>query len=217
MSSALESIPPVTRKETLGAIVRQELRSALMAGHFQPGEKLTIRAVANALAVSITPAREAFYNLVAEGILQSGANGTIYVPKLQEAHIRELSLIRIRLEELASREALPNLGSKGIDKLSNLHDRLLELDAAKTTTKVIKLNWRFYFGIYEAVEMPMLQRIIETCWLKMGSYLNVIYPDYGKTGMDKDSRARILDALKTNDPDTSETPFVWISNRRAIS
>lgn len=204
MSSALDSIAPVARKETLGAIVREELRSALMDGRFRPGEKLTIRAVANALNVSLTPAREALYNLMAEGVLESGANGTVFVPSLDEPRIRELSLIRIRLEGLAAREAMPNLAPKDFDRLSEINSQFAKTDKEKEHAKLMQLNWQFHFGLYEAANMPTLLKIIETCWLKMGSYLNVIYPDYGSVGVGRDNHARILAALQGGDANLLE-------------
>lgn len=199
MSSALVGIAPVDRKETLGVLVREKLRSAIMAGRFQPGEKLTIRAVASALDVSLTPAREALYNLVAEGVLDSGPNGTVFVPQLDEERIVELSKIRITLEGLAAREALPNLTEADIDAIEALHEALAEADHTKDFSALMQLNWQFHFGIYDAANMPNLKRIIESCWLKMGSYLNVIYPKYGEIGRGIELHRQVLLALRRRD------------------
>ena len=109
MAGALATFSPVVKTETLGVRVREQLRHAIMAGLFTPGEKLTLRAVAASLGVSLTPAREALFNLVAEGILELGGNGSIYIPKLDGEAITELTKIRMSLESLAAREALPNL------------------------------------------------------------------------------------------------------------
>lgn len=201
MMDALEGIAPIARKETLGMIVREELRSALMAGRFQPGQKLTIRAVAGALNVSLTPAREALYNLMAEGILESGANGTIFVPKLNEEQIIELTKIRITLEGLAAREALDHLTSADIAELTAINTLVCEADAEGDYAKLMKQNWQFHFGIYGPSNMPSLLRIIESCWLKMGSYLNVIYPDYRELGQGLENHRQILNALETRDAD----------------
>lgn len=201
MSSALVGIAPVDRKETLGVLVREKLRSALMAGRFQPGEKLTIRAVASALDVSLTPAREALYNLVAEGILDSGPNGTVFVPQMDEERIVELSKIRITLEGLAAREAVPNLTDADIAAIAAIHAELAEADHTKDFPALMQLNWQFHFGIYDAANMPMLKRIIESCWLKMGSYINVIYPKYGEIGQGIELHGRVLEALARRDAD----------------
>lgn len=202
MSSALVGIAPIDRKETLGVLVREKLRSALMAGQFQPGEKLTIRAVASALDVSLTPAREALYNLVAEGALESGPNGTVFIPLMDEERTIELSKIRKSLEGLAAREAARNLTNADIAAAVAVQEKLIQADRDKRYSELMQLNWEFHFGIYEAAGMPTLKRIIEGCWLKMGSYLNVIYPKYGEVGKGLDLHAKILDALRARDADS---------------
>ena len=57
------------RPDTLGSRARDEVKRAIMSGRFRPGEKITIRALAAALNISITPAREALAILAAEGVL----------------------------------------------------------------------------------------------------------------------------------------------------
>ena len=199
MSAALKSITPIVRKETLATIVREELRSALMAGRFQPGEKLTIRAVASALDVSLTPAREALYNLMSEGVLDSGPNGTVFVPVLNQTRLRELTKIRISLEGMAACEAMAHLTPRQINKLTALNTKLSEAELRLDYSSMIQMNWKFHFDIYEAAQMPTLFRMIEGCWLKMGSYLNLIYPAYGETGEGLQNHQRIIEALQNKD------------------
>jgi len=204
MSSTLEGFEPVERKETLGTLVRGQLRSAIMAGQFMPGEKLTIRAVAKALNVSLTPAREALYNLVAEGALESRPNGTVCVPEIDEKRLIEITKIRINLEGLAAREAAAGLTTKIVRELEQINDKLIKADRDKDYTALRTLNWKFHFTIYEAAEMPQLSKMIEGCWLMIGSYLNVLYPEYGKVNVGIDIHREIIEAVKSKDPDRLE-------------
>ncbi|QKV20025.1 GntR family transcriptional regulator [Oricola thermophila] len=204
MSSALDSFTPVERKETLGAMVRDQLRSAIMAGQFKPGEKLTIRAVANALNVSLTPAREALYNLVAEGALESRPNGTVCVPEIDEKRLREVSRIRIALEGLAAREAVTGLTAEIVRDLERINEDLIKADAVKDYAALRTLNWKFHFTIYQAANMPQLSKMIENCWLMIGSYLNVLYPEYGKVKVGIDIHRDIIKAIKSRDADKLE-------------
>ena len=181
MVEALSNFEPFQRSETLGVRVREQLRHTIMAGLFKPGEKLTLRAVAASLGVSLTPAREALFNLAAEGVLELGGNGSIYIPRLDEAKLRELIKVRVSLEGLAAREATPRLSQSAIIEISSFNDQLIEANQAKDYKRLIDLNWSFHFSIYEAAGMPFLVRMIESCWLRTGSYLNVIYPDFAKT------------------------------------
>lgn len=185
--------------QTLGKRVREELRTAIMAGRFHPGQKLTIRAVAAALQVSLTPAREALYNLAAEGALEMAANGTVRVPALTEARIVELTKIRMALEGLAAREAAVRFDDGQVAEAERLHKALLKADARADYASVIDLNWRFHFLIYAASGMPQLLKMIEGCWMQMGSYQNIIYPDYGKSDTGVRNHDQMFAALAARD------------------
>ena len=201
MPSALESFSPVSRKETLGSLVREQLRSAIMAGRFSPGEKLTIRAVATALDVSLTPAREALFNLVAEGALESTPNGRVYIPEMDERRIVEITKIRSSLEGLAAREAAARLDDDSIAAITAINDALIAADRRKDHESLRLLNWQFHFAIYRAAEMPQLTRMIEGCWLMIGSYLNVIYPKYGEIDAGIRNHLEIIRAMQARHPE----------------
>lgn len=200
MVEALSNFSPFQRTETLGVRVRDQLRHAIMAGLFKPGEKLTLRAVAGSLGVSLTPAREALFNLAAEGVLELGSNGSIYIPRLDEENIRELVKIRCSLESLAAREAAPNITRDDIIEISSINDRLIEANREKNYTLLTELNWIFHFTIYEASKMPLLVKMIESCWLRTGSYIKTIYPAFSNTDDGILNHIAIIRAVREGNP-----------------
>ncbi|MBO1326102.1 GntR family transcriptional regulator [Acetobacter sp. TBRC 12305] len=201
MSDALASFVPFERVETLGTRVREQLRRAIMVGLFKPGEKLTLRAIASALGVSLTPAREALLNLGADGTLDIGPKGSIHIPVLDREKLRELLKVRLSLESLAAREAIHKLTSEDIIEISAINDQLIEANQAKNYRELIDLNWSFHFTIYNAAQMPFLVRMIESCWLRAGSYLNVIYPDFASSDKGILNHIAILRAIREHDAD----------------
>lgn len=208
MAEALSQFSPFQRTETLGVRVREQLRQAIMAGLFKPGDKLTLRAVAASLGVSLTPAREALFNLSAEGVLELRGNGSIYIPQLDEEKLIELIKVRASLEGLATREATPKLVASDIVAIGALNDELVEANQSKDYVRLIDLNWRFHFKIYEAANMPFLSRMIESCWLRTGSYLNTIYPDFAKTDNGILNHIAIIRALREGDADAAAAAVV---------
>lgn len=208
MVDALGNLSPFQRTETLGVRVREELRNAIMAGLFKPGEKLTLRAVAAALGVSLTPAREALFNLAAEGVLELGPNGSIYIPLLDDEKLGELVKIRTGLEGLATREALKYLTPKDIIEISDLNDQLIEANQQKNYEKVIEFNWSFHFRIYHASRMPLLVKMIESCWLRTGSYVNMIYPGFAKTDSGVLNHIAILRAIREGDAEKAAAAII---------
>ncbi len=205
MSKALQRIRPLERNETLAGRAHDELRTAIMAGRFRPGEKLTIRAVAAALEISLTPAREALFNLVAEGALESGPNGSVHVPTLDEARITEITRIRLALEGLAAREAALLMDDAAIEDARRLNDLIIKANRKQDYAAVIRHNWQFHFRIYECARMPVLVRMMESCWLKTGAYLNLIYPEFGRSEDGLRNHAAIVRAIERRDPVALET------------
>jgi DNA-binding GntR family transcriptional regulator len=201
LMAGLSHFAPFQRAETLGVRVREQLRDAIMAGLFKPGEKLTLRAVANSLGVSLTPAREALFNLAAEGVLELGSNRSIYIPWLNSEKMRELIKLRASLERLASREAAPHLTGEDIVEISALNDKLIEANQQKDYKLLAELNWLLHFRIYKASGLPFLVRMIENCWLRTGSYVNSIYPDFAATDNGVLNHIAIIRAIREGDAD----------------
>ncbi len=67
--SALDEVGSLLH-ETLGERVTGELRELLISGRLAPGEKLSLRRVAEALGVSMMPVREAVSRLAADQALE---------------------------------------------------------------------------------------------------------------------------------------------------
>jgi DNA-binding GntR family transcriptional regulator len=171
-----------------------------MSGRFRPGEKITIRALAAALNISITPAREALANLVAEGVLDVSDSGTISIPSLNKERVLELASLRECLEALAAREACKNLSDKDVEHLERLHAKLVKAHSERDYPAVISVNWEFHFALYRRAKMPLLLKMIEGCWLQAGSYLNIIYPAYGQISDGIRNHQAILDAAVRRKP-----------------
>ncbi len=49
--------------------------------------------------------------------------------------------------------------------------------------------------------MDQLVRMIESCWLMNGSYLNMIYPAFGEVSEGINNHIQIVRALRARDPD----------------
>lgn len=201
VSLAGVDMAPIGRSETLGQQVRTQLASAIMAGRFKPGQKLTIRAVATALDVSLTPAREALYNLAAEGILEMRSNGSVYLPTLTSERIVELTKIRTALEALAAREAALRITDQDIANISRINDLMVAANERKDYASVMELNWEFHFAIYRASGMSELVRMIEKRWMMNSSYLNVIYPSFGQMDQGINNHHTMVRALHSRDPE----------------
>jgi DNA-binding GntR family transcriptional regulator len=105
------------------------------------------------------------------------------------------------LESLAAREALPNLTEKDIAEIRGLHLRLAKADQQSNYKLLMQENWAFHFKIYHASNMPFLVKMIESCWLRTGSYLNIIYPKFAETDRGIMNHVAVIDSLQKRDAD----------------
>src|ERR1700694_5537374 len=90
------------KSETIKDRIYAELRGALMAGRFAPGEPLTIKMLAAQLETGLMPVRESVQRLITEGALSAFPNRTIRVPYLSREEFDELCDIRVAIEGRAA-------------------------------------------------------------------------------------------------------------------
>ena len=103
LPAALNLVEPLDR-QTLGERAYAKLADLLISGRLAPGEKLSLRAAADVLGVSIMPVREAVSRLVADKALEVTPNRAVRVPLLSAAQFRDLAR-RVRFG--AFRHAVP--------------------------------------------------------------------------------------------------------------
>lgn len=174
MIAALAHTSPFERV-TLGDRVYAELRELLIGGELAPGEKLSLRAVADALGVSIMPVREAVSRLVADEALEVQPNRAVAVPLMTAAKFRELTRIRLVVEGFAVEEAARGRDDADLAALAG-HDDAFRREARKVAPDAgaaVRANKDFHFSAYRASRLPSLVAIIEGLWLKIGPVLNL--------------------------------------------
>src|SRR6202048_1521188 len=104
LPAALNLVEPLDR-QTLGERAYVQLAELLISGRLAPGEKLSLRAAADVLGVSIMPVREAVSRLVADKALEVTPNRAVRVPLMSAAQFRDLTKVRIAIEGHAAAQA----------------------------------------------------------------------------------------------------------------
>lgn len=166
---------PVSSRTTVQEAVYLQLRQALMAGSFDPGQTLTIASLADAFGTSNMPVREALRRLAAENALEVSMNGSARVPQVSVARLDDLARARIAVEGLAAELAAPRLSRTEIAELEHLTDEQRAIGSS--TSEVYPLmakNQAFHFTIYRASGSEVLIQLIETLWLRFGPYMRLL-------------------------------------------
>lgn len=201
MNSLLNRVP---QRETLGDRVLQQIKEILLTGQVVPGESLSLRSMAEALGVSMMPVRQAVYQLVADHALVADPNRSVHVPVMTASQFQEITTIRLQVESFAVEKAAPLVTPELIRLLRDLNCSLSEkMDVGgEALGEAILMNKTLHFSIYAASGMPMLVKIIESLWLRIGPILNYDLRSGSERTRDKVAVAHhddMIDALDRHD------------------
>src|SRR6185437_7364684 len=97
---------PIPR-QSLASAVADKLRDKIILGELQEGEQLRQDVIAAEFQVSRIPVREAFRELLAEGLIDINPNRGAVVSAVSPAEIEELFHIRALLECEVLRVSIP--------------------------------------------------------------------------------------------------------------
>ena len=174
MNTALGDIGHIKR-ETLGGRVYVEIRDLLAAGELAPGERLSLRRVAETLGVSVMPVREAVTRLVADDALEVLPNRAVRVPEMTRDKFRELTTVRIAIEGFAAGRAAKTRSAEDIVAIQafEVAFRRGAAERSPNASAVVRANRDFHFAVYAAAGLPALTAIIEVLWLRIGPVLNL--------------------------------------------
>ena len=179
--------------------VLAQLQRALMIGAFVPGQRISLRKLAESFGTSAMPVREAINQLIAANVLEMLPNRTVCVPRMTAARFEELSRIREALEGMAAEMAVRNASPHLLKRLERLDAELMRAIRARDILTCLTKNQQFHFTLYEAAKSELLMPLIEPLWLQAGPimYLSLISPDMP---WDASAHGDLVRALKKNDP-----------------
>ena len=98
---------PGPRSDPASQRVADHLRTQILSGAIQPGERIRQEDVAEMFALSRLPVREALRMLAAEGLTEMHPNKGARVPKLSMREVDVVYRMRESLEPLALSESMP--------------------------------------------------------------------------------------------------------------
>ena len=126
--------------------------------------------------MSTTPIRTAINRLVTEGALEMPSSRTVRVPIPTIEHLQEVTQLRLLMEPMATKAAVLRIDESTLQKLENHQIQMASAAARSDFKEYLALNGAFHFTLYEASQMLVLCRIIETLWQQVGPYLYLLEP-----------------------------------------
>jgi DNA-binding GntR family transcriptional regulator len=146
---------------TINQEVYDRLRVAIRNGTLRPGERISLRSLADTLGVSTMPVREAMRTLQAQGLVEFERR-SVTVVRLTADEVVQVFQIRLRLEHLAAEWALPHLTEDDVAGLRGVLDEMADPAIAPDAWR--QLNRRFHERFYECARSPHLLEMIHNVW-----------------------------------------------------
>jgi DNA-binding GntR family transcriptional regulator len=159
-------------KEGLAAQVYQQLRQDLMAGRYEPGQKLKLRDLADALGTSVTPVREALARLVSDQVVVQVDHRSVCVAVMDLDQFIEVRELRLDLEGKGAEYAAARATAVDIAALRQIHARLLAARARASYTEILLANQQFHLELCRCARMPVLLRLVEALWVQCGPLMH---------------------------------------------
>jgi DNA-binding GntR family transcriptional regulator len=169
----LLTLPPMepVAHSPMHEMVYDRIREAFASGQMVPGQRIVIRDLARALGTSMMPVRDALRRLEAENAVVLTNGRTLAVPSLSAKDYEELCMIRVTLESLAAQEAAKNISAAELDEVVRFADLVDEAAAAGDAAAASMHNRHFHWAVNAASHRPLLIRIIESLWLRVGPHI----------------------------------------------
>ncbi|WP_080951312.1 GntR family transcriptional regulator [Neorhizobium galegae] len=196
MRTSLPDLQIDGRGDTLGEQVYSRLREAILLGVLKPGQKLSVRALANSLNVSLTPTRDALARLIAEDVVKQGPDRTVFVPVLDLGEINEVFDLRCLLEKRLAEQAVANSPKSLAPMLRKIQNKLVLSIEDHDYKRVVARNFEFHFTLYAAANAKVTVKLVENLWLRVGPMLNLLYPEFDRTRSGVRKHAAILECVE---------------------
>ena len=184
--------PQTTRQFVVGT-----LRAEILAGVHVTGARLRQEEVASRLGVSTTPVREAFRDLLAEGLIGLDVHRGALVRGLTLADVREIYRMRMALEPLLARDALEAGGRGDFAAAAALHRQLCD---ERDPGRWAALNVSFHGALTASVPEGRLSRTVTALAEAAGAYVSLSMhaaPDL--MALNNRDHAALLDCFERGD------------------
>jgi DNA-binding GntR family transcriptional regulator len=190
--------------KTKNVAVYNKLRQGIIKGKLKPGQKLVMADLAKAFGLSETPVREAIRRLESEGYVDFTPHTGAIVTKIDESELVEIYLIRIALEELATRLASPHITEKDIDFLIKKNSEM-EMAIRHNRYEILAgINKLFHLRIYKAAPFPRLYKMICDLWDTFERWPSVFSYVPERAAASVEEHQKIIQALRTGDTDQAD-------------
>ncbi len=154
------SVPDFVTRPQLSEDVARYVRKRIFDGTYSAGEYVRLDQLAAELGISVTPVREALFELRAEGLLaQQPRRGFVVLP-VTGRDLTDVADVQAHVGgELAARAAV-NIDDDQLRELKQIQAELEDAYIGGDNERTVRLNHEFHRAINVAAESPKLAQLM---------------------------------------------------------
>ena len=189
--------PEFATRPQLSEAVARYVRSRVFDGTYAAGEYVRLDQLAAELGISVTPVREALFELRAEGLFAQQPHRGFVVLPVTGRDISDVSDVQAHIGgELAARAAT-NITDDQVRELESIQTQLEDAYARDDHERAVRLNHDFHRAINVAADSPKLAQLMSQITRYAPESVFPIVAGWPKRSM-KDHR-RVVAALAKRD------------------
>ncbi len=158
--------------------VWEQLRSDIIYGALEPGERIVELKVAEQMGTSQGPVREALGRLEYEGLVERHARSGTFVTAISHDEMFELFSVRALVEHFAIRRAVAKLDDTQIDELSQIVDLMRDAADRNEWGELVEYDMSFHLRICEWSGSKTLHQIWLPLYSQIQRFITHTHPRY---------------------------------------
>lgn len=152
--------PPEFARPQLSEEIARLVRRRIFDGSYAAGQYIRLDQLATELGISVTPVREALFDLRAEGLLAQRRHRGFVVLPVTERDLADVADVQAYVGgELAARAAV-RVTEEQLRELRAIQDRLEEAYAGDDDERTVRLNHDFHRAVNVAAASPKLAQLM---------------------------------------------------------
>lgn len=183
----------------------EQVCDRILSGEYAPGTKFTEGQLAEDFGASRTPVREAIRALAELGLVVVRPRCGVEVATVSEKDMQQISALRVELELLALRSAMPKLGPREIEKLEELQLSTEHLLSDGTRIEVFRRDSAFHLALARMSGNPYVEEALERLDARVQLCRMMLCQSDAKVHASVMFHRKILAAIRNNDMAAAES------------
>lgn len=187
------------RTPTAQARAVAALRTAILEGELQPGQRISQEAWAERVGVSPIPLREALGTLAGEGLVTYRPRRGYAVTELDLADLEEVYRLRTLLETDALRRGVPHATDDDVQRLRDAAAACAAAAADGDVVAQLAANRSFHDALHGLAGSTALVRLVDQLWDTTEAYRALYYALPGEADAADEAHDALVAAVARRD------------------